>query len=106
MTVATRVVDLHLLTWSGVVRCRFDPGERQANVVAINLEGENMRSLLVDPFNPRHLYAASVTDVYSSEDGGDTFHSACQSPGDVRALAQVEVPLAEIVVRVMIDERW
>ena len=32
-----------------------------------------MRSLLVDPFNPRHLYAASVTDVYSSEDAGETW---------------------------------
>jgi photosystem II stability/assembly factor-like uncharacterized protein len=73
MAVATRVTDLHLLTWSGVVKCRFDPGDRQATVVATNLEGENMRSVLVDPFNPRHIYAASVSDVYSSEDGGDSW---------------------------------
>ena len=73
MAVATRVVDLHLLTWSGVIKCRFNPDERQAEVVSTNLEGENMRSVLVDPFNPRHIYAASVTDVYSSEDGGDTW---------------------------------
>jgi hypothetical protein len=54
MTVATRVVDLHLLTWSGVVKCRFNPDERQAESGSTNLEGENMRSVLVDPFNPRH----------------------------------------------------
>ncbi|MBV8083270.1 MAG: hypothetical protein JO247_00500 [Chloroflexi bacterium] len=73
MAVATGLLDLHLLTWSGVIKCRFSLGDTKAEVVATNLEGENMRQVLVDPFNPRHLYATSVTDVYSSEDGGSTW---------------------------------
>src|SRR5581483_361484 len=73
MAVATRLVELHLLTWSGLVKCRFSPSDSKAEVLTSNLEGENMRSVLVDPFNPRHLYAASVTDVYSSENGGDSW---------------------------------
>lgn len=73
MAVAAGVLDLHLLTWNGLVRARYNPSEAQAEVLGTSLEGENMRSVLIDPFNPRHLYACSVTDVYSSEDGGETW---------------------------------
>ena len=45
----------------------------QATVVGMALEGENMRSVCQDPLNPRHLYACSVTDVYASEDGGESW---------------------------------
>jgi photosystem II stability/assembly factor-like uncharacterized protein len=73
MAIATRVLDLHLLTWNGLVKCRVSPAAAKAEVVGSQLEGENMRSVCQDPFNPRRLYAASVTDTYLSEDGGDSW---------------------------------
>jgi photosystem II stability/assembly factor-like uncharacterized protein len=73
MAVATRLVDLHLLTWNGVVKARFAPGSGKAEVVASGLEGENMRALHADPFDERRLYACSVTDTYLSEDAGDSW---------------------------------
>jgi photosystem II stability/assembly factor-like uncharacterized protein len=73
MAVATRLVDLHLLTWDGLVKARVGRGEGRAEVLGHQLEGENMRSVCPDPFNPRRLYACSVTDTYLSEDGGDSW---------------------------------
>ena len=73
MAVTTRVLDLHLLTGTGTIKCRTAPDSSHAEVVGTGLDGENIRSILRDPFDPRHLYACSVTDVYASEDGGDTW---------------------------------
>lgn len=73
MAVAARVLDLHLLTWSGLLKCRVGRGATKADVVASQLEGENMRSVCQDPCNPSRLYAASVTDTYLSENGGDSW---------------------------------
>ncbi|MFI5268484.1 MAG: WD40/YVTN/BNR-like repeat-containing protein [Chloroflexota bacterium] len=73
MAIATRLLDLHLLTWNGLVKARIGPGAAKAGVVATQLEGENMRSVCQDPLNPRRLYACSVTDVYVSEDAGDSW---------------------------------
>src|SRR5919199_2351539 len=64
MAIATRVLDLHLLTWNGLVKCQVSQGASQATVVGTQLEGENMRAICQDPLNPRRLYACSVTDVY------------------------------------------
>jgi photosystem II stability/assembly factor-like uncharacterized protein len=73
MTVATSVLNLQLLTWSGIVNCRFRAGAAQVDVLGTNLEGENIRSVVADSTNPRQLYACSVSDVYSSADGGETW---------------------------------
>jgi hypothetical protein len=73
MTVAAGLLNLQLLTWGGLVRCQFDPRNARANVVGTSLEGENMRSVLADPCQPGHLYACSVTDVYTSEDAGQNW---------------------------------
>jgi hypothetical protein len=73
MAITSKVLDLHLLTGTGVVKARATRGGGPAEVVASGLDGENVRSVLSDPFNPRHLYACSVTDVYSSDDAGETW---------------------------------
>jgi hypothetical protein len=73
MAVATSVLDLHLLTGTGVIRARTTPGSHRAEVVGTGLDGENIRNVIADPFNLRHLYACSVTDEYASEDGGETW---------------------------------
>src|SRR5439155_261145 len=64
MAVATSVLDLELLTGTGVVKCRANPRDGRAEVVGTGLDDENIRSVIRDPFNPQHLYACSVTDVY------------------------------------------
>src|SRR5687767_11120120 len=72
MAVATSVLDLHLLTGTGVMKYRVaSPG--RVDPIASGLDGENIRAILPDPFDPRHLYACSVTDVYSSDDAGETW---------------------------------
>jgi len=73
MAVATRALDLHLLTGTGVMKYRTTPGSHRAELLASGLDDENIRNILPDPFNPQHLYACSVTDVYASEDGGETW---------------------------------
>ena len=85
MAVATRVLDLHLLSWNGLVKARISPGMDKAEVLGAQLEGENMRGLYQDPFNPRRLYACSVTDTYLSEDGGETTTAASDVPATVRS---------------------
>ena len=81
MAVATKVLDLHLFTGTGLVKCRATDGATRVEVVGTGLDDENIRNVLPDPFNPRHLYACSVTDVYASEDGGDSW--AWQPAGGV-----------------------
>ena len=73
MAIATRLLNLQLLTWSGLVSCRFDPHGATAEVRENTLEGENMRAVVPDPCASGHLYACSVTDVYTSDDAGDTW---------------------------------
>ncbi len=73
MALATSVLDLHLLTGTGVMKYRAPHSSERPELVASGLDGENVRSILPDPFNSRHLYACTVTDVYSSEDAGDTW---------------------------------
>jgi photosystem II stability/assembly factor-like uncharacterized protein len=73
MAIATKTLDLVLLTGAGVLKCRLNDPFGRAEVVARDVPGENIRTVVQDPFNPRHLYAASVTDVYASEDAGETW---------------------------------
>jgi hypothetical protein len=63
-------VNLFLLKADGLVRCRWD-GESE-NVEELNsaLEGETVREVARDPFNPKRLYAATLTEIHVSEDAG------------------------------------
>ena len=70
MAVAAEQLALYLLTAEGLVRCRAADGFDDVAVVATDLDGENIREVCQDPFDPRRLYAASTTDVYLSETGG------------------------------------
>ena len=67
--VASRV-DLYMITAEGLVKGSTTPGDERVQIVGRGIEGENLRDVGVDPFDPRHLYAVSVTDVYSSNDDG------------------------------------
>lgn len=63
-------LNLFLLKADGLVCCRWD-GESE-NVEELNtaLEGETVREVALDPFNPNRLYAATLTETHASENGG------------------------------------
>ena len=73
MAVATEQLVLYLLTDGGLVRCRATDGLAGMEVTGTDLDGETLREVCQDPFEPRRLWAASTTDVYLSEDGGESW---------------------------------
>jgi hypothetical protein len=73
MVVAHDVVDVCLLSREGVVRARLEPGRGHAETLTSGLPGENMRAICPDPLNPARLYACSTTEVYRSDDAGQTW---------------------------------
>jgi len=84
MAVATEQLALYLLTVEGLVRCRAADGFDEVAVVGTDLDGENIREVRQDPFDPRRLYAASTTDVYRSENGGETWQQLAAGGVDYR----------------------
>lgn len=71
--VARDVADACLLTRDGIVRCRLDATGRHGEVVSALLPGENIRAVVPDPLNPDRLWACSTTELYASEDGGQSW---------------------------------
>jgi hypothetical protein len=84
MAVATEQMALFLLTAEGLVRCRAADGFDDVAMVGTDLDGENIREVRQDPFDPRRLYAASTTDVYLSENGGETWQQLAAGGVDYR----------------------
>jgi hypothetical protein len=70
MAPTERTANLFLLKADGLMRCRWDG--RSAEVEELNsaLEGETVREIARDPFNPERLYAATLTEIHLSEDRG------------------------------------
>ena len=60
-------VDLYLLTLAGLVKARANGGGT-AEVLSTSLDPDDVREVVPDPFNPRRLFAATVSDIYVSED--------------------------------------
>jgi photosystem II stability/assembly factor-like uncharacterized protein len=65
-------VDLYLLTLAGLVKARVN-ANGQAEVLHKSLDPEDVREVVPDPLNSNRLYAATVTDIYLSEDNGETW---------------------------------
>jgi hypothetical protein len=84
MAVATGQLVLYLLTADGLVRCRATDRLDGVEVVATDLEGDNLREVCQDPFEPRRFYAASTTDLYRSEDGGESWEQLAAGGVDYR----------------------
>lgn len=63
-------LNLFLLKADGLVRYRWDC--KSENVEELNraLEGETVREVARDPFSPKRLYAATLTEIHVSEDDG------------------------------------
>jgi photosystem II stability/assembly factor-like uncharacterized protein len=86
MAVATERSMLYLLTAEGLVRCGATDRLDASAIVGTALDGEIIREVCQDPFEPRRLYAASTTDVYSSENGGETWDQLAAGGVDYREL--------------------
>ena len=72
-TVAREVADAYLLTRDGIVRCRLDAAGQRGEAVSALLPGENIRAIVADPRNPSRLWACSTTELYASDDRGESW---------------------------------
>jgi photosystem II stability/assembly factor-like uncharacterized protein len=63
-------VSLFLLKADGLARCRWDGKSEQVEELNGALEGEIVREVARDPFEPKRLYAATLTEIHVSEDDG------------------------------------
>jgi hypothetical protein len=66
-------LNLFLLKADGLVRCCWDGKSDGVELVNSALEGETVREVARDPFNLNRLYAATLTEIHVSEDGGATW---------------------------------
>ncbi len=64
------LLNLFLLKADGLVRCRWDGKSEKVEELNRALEGETVREVAHDPFNPKRLYAATLTEIHVSEDDG------------------------------------
>ncbi|HUC98881.1 MAG TPA: hypothetical protein VMR88_10380 [Candidatus Polarisedimenticolaceae bacterium] len=66
----TNELQLYLLTAEGLIRCGWDGRSEHVEVLNSALAGEVLREVAQDPFDRNHLYAATITEIHVSEDGG------------------------------------
>lgn len=66
-------LQLLLLTADGLVRCLWDGRSERIEILNNALDGETVREVARDPFNPKRLYAATLTEIHVSEDNGATW---------------------------------
>jgi photosystem II stability/assembly factor-like uncharacterized protein len=66
-------LSLFLLKADGLVRFRWDGESERVDKLNDALEGETLRELVCDPLSPKRLYAATLTEIHVSEDGGETW---------------------------------
>lgn len=63
-------LQLFLLCADRLLRCRWDGGSEAVEILNSALDGETVREVVRDPFNPKKLYAATLTEIHTSEDSG------------------------------------
>lgn len=63
-------LQLFLLGAEKLLRCRWDGRTENVEILNSALDGETVREVARDPFNPRRLYAATLTEIHVSEDDG------------------------------------
>jgi hypothetical protein len=63
-------LQLFLLKADGLMRYRWDGRSERVEMLNGALDGETVREVARDPFNPKRLYAATLTEIHISEDDG------------------------------------
>ncbi|MBM4296662.1 MAG: hypothetical protein FJ143_02865, partial [Deltaproteobacteria bacterium] len=66
-------LQLFLLTAERLLRCRWDGKSDNVEIINSAMDGETIREVARDPFNPKKLYAATLTEIHISEDEGVTW---------------------------------
>jgi hypothetical protein len=66
-------LQLFLLKANGLARCRWDGHSERVEILGTALEGETVRELARDAVNPRRIYAATLTEIHMSDDGGENW---------------------------------
>src|SRR5262245_23358464 len=69
----TANLQLFLLCAEKLLRCRWDGQSENVEILNSALDGETVREVARDPFKPKKLYAATVTEIHVSEDDGATW---------------------------------
>jgi len=67
---ASENLQLFLLGADKLLRCRWDGRTENVEILNSALDGETVREVARDPFNPKKLYAATLTEIHVSEDDG------------------------------------
>jgi hypothetical protein len=70
MGTSAKSLHLFLLTADRLLRCRWDGRSENTEILNSALDGETVREVAPDPVNPNKLYAATLTEIHASEDGG------------------------------------
>jgi photosystem II stability/assembly factor-like uncharacterized protein len=68
-----RDLQLFLLTAERLLRCRWDGRSQTPEILNSALDGETVREIGCDALDARKLYAATLTEIHVSEDGGATW---------------------------------
>ena len=66
----SKKLQMFLLTADQLVRCGWDGRSENVEMLNTALEGETVREIGQDPTDPNRLYAATLTEIHVSEDGG------------------------------------
>lgn len=66
-------LNLFLLKADGLTRCRWNGASEQVEILNSALDGETVREVARDPFKPKRLYAATLTEIHVSDDDGATW---------------------------------
>jgi len=66
-------LQLYLLGADKLLRCRWDGRTENVEILNSALDGETVREVARDPFSPKKLYAATLTEIHVSEDDGATW---------------------------------
>jgi len=70
MPAANERLHLFLLKADGLTRCGWDGQSARVDILNDALDGETVREVARDPFNPKRFYAATLTEIHVSEDDG------------------------------------
>jgi hypothetical protein len=63
-------LQLFLLKADGLMRCGWDGRSERVEILNSALDGETVREVARDPFSPKRLYAATLTEIHISENDG------------------------------------
>jgi photosystem II stability/assembly factor-like uncharacterized protein len=70
MALNSKPLQMFLLAADQLVGCRWDGRSERVEMLNTALEGETLREIGQDPADPHRLYAATLTEIHVSEDGG------------------------------------